>query len=212
MSIILDMDGSIVDAVPSILRSINQALERMGYDPVGPDDIKLSGLPLKNILLARMEEDQLEEGIKLYKHIQYSTFKDDTSIFPGAREALEEWRQQGHNLGIFTLRSGATARLVLEEFDMLHMFNAVVGYDETQHPKPSAMHVQDTAAILGRDASQSLVIGDNPVDIISGRDAGSRTVGVLWGLGSKEDMEGAGSWRLAYDWGELLDIVSEWTG
>ena len=210
MSLILDMDGTIIDAVPSILRSINQTLERMGYDPVGPEDIKLSGLPLRNILLSRMTEEELEEGIQTYRHIQYSTFQDDTCVFPGAREILEGWKEQGHKIGIFTLRSGATARQVLEAFDIHHVFDAVVGYDDTPEAKPSPVHVETAAELLRVSPSESLVVGDNPVDIISGRKAGSSTIGVLWGMGSKIDMESAGSWRTASVWKELDEIVSEW--
>ena len=210
MSLIFDMDGTIIDAVPSILRSINQTLENLGYDPVGPEDIRLSGLPLRNILLSRLSEKELEEGMRMYRHIQYSTFQEDTRVFPGARELLEEWKSQGYKIGIFTLRSGATARQVLEAFDLQHVFDAVVGYDEALEPKPSPVHVETAASLLNVSSSDSLVVGDNPIDIISGREAGAKTVGVLWGMGSKKDMEDVMAWKTASVWSDLGNIVEHW--
>ncbi len=203
------MDGTVIDAVPSILRSMNETLEAMGHETLGLDDLCGGGISLDEVLLRRLAKEELVEGRRIYREIQYSTFQEDTRVFPGAREAITEWRRHGRKLAIFTLRKGDNARTVLSTFDLLDMFDAILGYDDVPAPKPAPEHVEAAASHLHMHPSETIVIGDNPEDILSGKGAGARTVGVLWGLRGREELESAGADHIAESWEHLARIVDE---
>ncbi|MDG6221269.1 MAG: HAD-IA family hydrolase, partial [Candidatus Thermoplasmatota archaeon] len=139
----------------------------------------------------------------LYRDIQYSTFMQDTTVFPGARETLSAWKAQGRKLAVFTMRRNENARTVLSAFDMLDYFDAIVGYEDAPQPKPSPEHVIHAASLLLAEPEDSYVVGDNPEDMRSGRGAGATTLGVLWGLGLKETLMDAGAHDTVEDWKAL---------
>ncbi|MDG6220864.1 MAG: HAD hydrolase-like protein, partial [Candidatus Thermoplasmatota archaeon] len=70
-AIILDMDGTIIDAVPSILRSINESLEAMGYAPLTAHEIrKNNDISLDSLFRIRTSEEELKRARQLYRDIQ----------------------------------------------------------------------------------------------------------------------------------------------
>ncbi|MCD6461665.1 MAG: HAD family hydrolase [Thermoplasmata archaeon] len=212
-AVVLDMDGTIIHAVASIVRSINETLERMGYRPLGFDElVRMNGFSLVDILGTQVEEERLEEALEVFREIQYSTFMQDTEVFPGAMETLEEWRRAGISLGLFTMRRTDSADIVLSGLGLRHLFSSVVGYDGVSSPKPSGIHVLRVLMELAVSPSEAVAVGDSPQDIMAGRDAGVYTVGVLWGLASEADLVEAGADEVASSWEELKDIVGRLSG
>jgi len=210
MGIILDMDGTIVNGAPSIVRSLNEVFQKMGHEPLLFEEaVGLSGVPLDGILGARLSEDEIPLGRQMYREIQYATFMDDTNIFTDAEDVLAGWRRDGRRLAVFTLRRGDNARTILESFNLLNLFDGVVGCDEAKRPKPYPDHVEKAASFLAVRPENAIVVGDNLVDIQSGKRAGAKTIGVLWGMGNRMDLLDEGADVVAEDWKELDRIVRE---
>ena len=85
------------------------------------------------------------------------------------------------------------------------MIQAITGRDDTWRLKPHPSPVKHAAEQLGVPVERCLVVGDTTVDIEAARAAGARSVGVLCGFGTEDELERAGADRILACTGNLLD-------
>jgi phosphoglycolate phosphatase len=69
----------------------------------------------------------------------------------------------------------------------------LIGVDDVEKAKPNPEPVLNTLKAMGFNANQTLVVGDMAVDILMGINAGTKTCGVTWGNGAREELEEAGA-------------------
>ena len=85
----------------------------------------------------------------------------------------------------------------------------ILGADDVKEAKPKPEPVLKTLADMHFDANETLVVGDMPVDILMGTNAGAKTCGVTWGNGSREELENAGATFIIDRMEEILEIVEK---
>ena len=83
----------------------------------------------------------------------------------------------------------------------------VLTRDEAAYVKPDPRHLLDALAVLGAAPERSLMVGDHPMDLATGKAAGTLTAGVASGRVSLADLQRAGADYLAEDIGELVKLV-----
>ncbi len=129
-------------------------------------------------------------------------------LLPGAAQTLAELRQLGLRLGIVTRNCAAAVRAVFPEIG--EACHVLVTRDDVRQPKPHPEHVQRCLALLGVAPQRALMVGDHPVDVISGRRLGMATAAVLTGSGTAEQFRDAGAdWILADVRGVLQLVQGE---
>ena len=84
-----------------------------------------------------------------------------------------------------------------------------LGADDVKEAKPKPVPVLKTLADMHYDAGETLVVGDMAVDILMGANAGTRTCGVTWGNGTKEELENAGATFIIDRMSDLLIILED---
>lgn len=99
--------------------------------------------------------------------------------------------------------------LFMREHKIDGYFSYVVGADSVTKHKPDAEPVLQTLRELGVVASEVMVVGDMPVDILMARNAGARNVGVTWGNASREELEAACADYIIDSIEQLLTLVAE---
>ena len=85
----------------------------------------------------------------------------------------------------------------------------MLGADSVEHTKPHPEPVLRTLRETGIDAAHTLVVGDMPVDILMGRNAGVQTCGVTYGNATRDQLQAAGADFLIDDFAELLCGISK---
>ena len=85
----------------------------------------------------------------------------------------------------------------------------ILGADDVKEAKPKPEPVLKTLADMHYDASQALIVGDMAVDIQMGANAGTKTCGVTWGNGTKEELEEAGATFIIDRIEDLIEIVNK---
>jgi phosphoglycolate phosphatase len=83
----------------------------------------------------------------------------------------------------------------------------IVGADDVTLPKPNAEPVLKILSALGISATETIVVGDMPVDILMGANAGTLTCGVTYGNATREQLEEAGANYIINDMAQLLEFV-----
>jgi pyrophosphatase PpaX len=105
-------------------------------------------------------------------------------------ETLAALKEDGRTLGIVTAKRRVTVELAFEHVPFGHLFDVVVGGDETERHKPDPQPVELALERLGARAEDAAYVGDSPFDIAAGKGAGVFTVGVTWGrIHARERLE-----------------------
>ena len=210
-AILFDLDGTLTDPREGITRSIAYALERMGLAPPPLDDLTFAiGPPLRRSL-ARLLGDEtpaaVERALALYRERFADVGLFENAVYDGIAETLAALGESGATLFVATSKPRVYAERIVRHFSLDAHFAAVHGceLDGTREDK------RDLLAHLlphhGLEASGAVMIGDRGADMAAARHHGVRALGVLWGYGSREELEAAGAQSLCASPRELPAVL-----
>jgi phosphoglycolate phosphatase len=190
----LDLDGTIIDSEPGILSSCRAALLVLGHKPdLSLNVSKFIGSPLEEVMCALLEpygDQRTTEAVKAYRadYGQSGLFK--SMPYPGIEQALKEIRQSGARLFLATSKRRHFAERILDHFGFTPFFEAIYGpeADGALSHKPELIaHVIEKHAL---PKLHCVMVGDRRYDIEGAHANDMRALGVLWGYGSREELEG----------------------
>ncbi|HBC92678.1 MAG TPA: haloacid dehalogenase [Pelotomaculum sp.] len=201
-AVLFDLDGTLVDSLPLIVRTYRQVFSEMNI-PWGNDDVvKMIGLPLKDIGRRFVGEAApvFEERYQYYYHQDHDYY---TRLFPGTLEMLESLKGQDIRLGIVTSKGkpGTTRTAAFTKLDG-YMDVVITAHDVARH-KPDPEPLLTALATLPARAERTIFIGDSSYDILTGKNAGCLTLGVAWGLDSRTELEKLSPDGILESWEEL---------
>jgi phosphoglycolate phosphatase len=212
-SVLLDLDGTLIDSHPGIQASCVAALRALGHEPGEGFDIRAEiGPPLEEILqklLKAYGDDRLGEAVVAYRqHYGESGFLGSVP-YPGIGEALEQMKRAGRRIYLATSKREVFARRILEHLRFADLFDGIHG----SSPNGERDHKPELLAYVvaehGLDPSRSVMVGDRRYDIIGARAVGMGSLGVLWGYGDREELVAAGADRLVESSPDLFRAVLE---
>jgi len=190
-SLLFDLDGTLIDSAPSIVFALNNVFADAGYAPVEVDAVKplLAGDAMKLVraLIAVQDREISDDENAVLTDRFLKTYKanpaQDAALYPGAIDVLQHFQNAGHPMAICTNKPSITADPVLAAFELGRFFDAVICGDQTAFKKPDGRHVVETAAAIGSDVAQAVMIGDSGNDIYAAHDAGVTSVWAAFGYG-----------------------------
>ena len=188
---LFDLDGTLLDSVRLILDSYHHTHRVHGLPPRS-DDEWLAGLgtPLRVQFLSSVRPDlPMDRLVETYRDFNLSNHDAMASAYPGVVEVVRQLHATGIRMGLVTSknRAGALRGLKLMEIDAL--FETIVGADDVVNPKPHPEPVLKALDLMGVGTASAVYIGDSVHDMESGRAAGVRTAGVLWGPFTRPELE-----------------------
>ncbi len=206
-AVVLDVDGTLLDSADGIVAGFRHALGSVGVTP--PDDATLRsdlGPPLATLLPALgVPAGRMPEAQAAYRAFYLHEAITRAKPYDGVTEVLTALAAR-HPLGTATAKRTDVARAILEAHDLASYFTVVNGLDD-DHPT-KAETLAETLGLMGEhDPARSVMVGDRRSDIAAGQAVGTRTIGVLWGYGSRADLESAGADVLLEHPRELLDLL-----
>nr|WP_232531198.1 HAD hydrolase-like protein [Microlunatus antarcticus] len=206
-AVVLDIDGTLLDSADGIVAGFGHALRAVGVTP--PDDATLRsdlGPPLVDLLPALgVPAGRLAEAIAAYRTFYFREGLQQATVYDGVVEALTTLAAR-HPLGTATAKRTDTARATLEAHGLTRFFGVVNGLGEDQPSKAETL--AETLELMGGvDPADAVMIGDRRSDVAAGRAVGTRTVGVLWGYGSRAELESAGADVLLEHPRQLADLL-----
>lgn len=210
-AVLLDLDGTLVDSQPGIFASCLAALRALGHHPSSTLDMKsVIGPPLEDMLQALLQahgDHRVDEAVVAYRRHYGETGLLESEPYPGIGDALEEMQRADLRIYLATSKREAFARRMLENLKLVTYFNGIYGSvpGGRLDRKPELL-----AHILAEQnirASRSLMVGDRRFDISGAHAVDMRGVGVLWGYGSRDELEAAGADRIVERTADLARIV-----
>lgn len=211
--IFFDLDGTLTDPMIGITRSVQYALNAYGIEEKELKKlIPFIGPPLKEsfIRFYHFSEEQAEEAI--YKYREYFAQKGlfENRVYEGIPELLQKLKDAGKKLYVATSKPEEFARQILEHFGLEHYFDYIGGasMDEVRVRKGDVIaYTMEQAGIQDMDREQIVMVGDREHDVFGAKEQGLDCVGVLFGYGSREELEKAGAWKVADSMEQLGEIL-----
>jgi phosphoglycolate phosphatase len=212
-SVLLDLDGTLIDSHPGILASCLAALRALGHEPDETLDTRIRrsiGPPLEEvmqILLQSYGDDRVGEAVTAYRqHYGESGFLGSVP-YPGIGESLEEMKRSGLRIYLATSKRATFASRILDHLKFATYFDGIYGSvpgGELDHKPELLAHILSKHDL---SPSHSLMVGDRRHDISGAHAVGMRGLGVLWGYGNRDELETAGADQLVDSPADLARTV-----
>lgn len=189
MTILFDLDGTLIDSTEAILESFHRSYEILGGENPSDDAVKaLIGHTLEDMYLRLgRAPEEVETYVRTYKAHYRAISKEKTVLLPRAREAIETAAGFA-TLGIVTTKTGLYSRELLEHFGVMEHFGVLIGREDVTHAKPHPEPVLKALESLSAEPAGSWLIGDTRLDAGSALQAGIGCVGVLSGYDNEEQL------------------------
>jgi pyrophosphatase PpaX len=204
--VLFDLDGTVVDSGGIILASMRHATQTvLGREFTDDELLANVGGPGLEAQMAAFGPDETAELVRVYRE-HNEPLHETLEGFDGIEPTLEALRERGHRLGIVTAKRRATVELAFARLPLAHLFETIVGGDETERHKPDPAPLRLALERLGAESRDAAYVGDSPYDMQAARAGGLHAVGVTWGgihaRGSLVDAE-----VIVDRAEELLDVV-----
>ncbi len=199
-AILLDLDGTLIDSQPGIAASCFAALRSLGHEPDEALDMKrFIGPPLEEmmqVLLRSYGDDRVAEAVAAYRQHYGESGLFGSALYPGIGGALREMRSAGLRIYLATSKREVFARRILQHLELAALFDGIYGSvpgGERDHKPELLAHIVSEQDV---SVAHSVMVGDRRHDIAGAHAVGMRGLGVLWGYGSRNELETAGADRL----------------
>lgn len=195
--VVYDLDGTLVDSVPSLAQALNAMLQTLGREPFAEARIRRwvgngAGTLVARALSADIEVDpdldpQLhEQGLAEFMRAYRSCLTEGTALYPGVRVFLEAVSQLAIPQAVVTNKPAAFVAPILQALEIDHYFFTTVGGDSLAHKKPHPEPLLHVAALADVQTTQSLMVGDSVSDVKAARAALMPVLAVTYGYNHGE--------------------------
>lgn len=204
-AVFFDLDGCLVDSGRAIPRAYNEALTALGLPPQPVVSLhRFIGPPLLEgftTLLTELGSDpaRATEGVAAYREVYGDIALADTELIPGIEEALDALAPVP--LAVVTSKPAFFAGPILETVGLAGRFRGVYAPEmrATTETKSVALARALEEVVPDVVPERTAMVGDRSHDVVAGRRCGTRTIGVTWGAGDRDELEAAGADRIVDD-------------
>ncbi len=180
-TVLFDLDGTVVDSGAIILASMRHATrEVLGRDYSDEELLQTVGGPGLEAQMRALAPEHAERLVDVYRAHNHP-LHDELEACAGMEDVLVRLREEGRRLGIVTAKARSTVGLAFARVPLGHLFETVVGGDETVGHKPDPEPLLLAAERLGADPAEIAYVGDSPFDVRAAKAAGMHAVAVTWG-------------------------------
>ncbi len=211
---IFDLDGTLLDTIPTIAHYGNSALNMYGLSSISEERYKALVGDGRDELIHRMLSEFSSDTPELfakvggeYDRLYEADYLFKTKPYDGIRDLLSGLKEKGITLAVLSNKPHNVAKVVVEDF-FPDMFSEIWGKKPDYPTKPAPDAVLKILEILAASLSEAIFIGDTAVDVKTGKNAGLFTIGCEWGFRTKAELVGAGADITAVSPMDILEIIN----
>jgi pyrophosphatase PpaX len=188
--VLFDLDGTVVDSGAIILASMRHATrEVLGLEYRDEELLQAVGGPGLEAQMAVLAPDRVEELVRVYR-AHNEPLHDELEACDGMADVLVRLQEEGRRLGIVSAKLRSTVELAFARVPLGHLFETIVGGDETERHKPDPEPLLLAARRLRVPPRECAYVGDSPFDMRAARAAGMHGIAVTWGrIHGRESLE-----------------------
>ncbi len=179
--VLFDLDGTVIDSGGIILASMRHATrEVLGRVVADAELMQAVGGPGLEAQMAALDPERVDELVTVYR-AHNEPLHEELVCCTGMDKVLERLHAEGRRLGVVTAKRRVTLELAFEHVPVGHVFETMVGGDETERHKPDPEPLLLAAERLGVRPEEAAYVGDSPFDVRAAKAAGMGSVAVTWG-------------------------------
>jgi phosphoglycolate phosphatase len=185
--IVFDLDGTLIDSALDLALAVNAVRADQDLEPLPHETVYTyvgNGAPLliQRALEVEEADPRAQRGLEFFYRYYHEHMLDNTTLYPGVREALDEWRGEGRQLAVLTNKPVRFTTHIVEGLGLGKHFGRVYGGNSFETKKPEPRGLETIMRELGRLRPQTLMVGDSSVDVLTARNVGVTSAGVTYGL------------------------------
>jgi phosphoglycolate phosphatase len=188
-AVIFDLDGTLVDTAPDLMRATNHVLAQMGRRAISLDEVRVFVGHGARALITRglaatgglPERFDIEPVYRQFVAYYADHICEASTVFPGLVTLLDRLVAAGVGLGICTNKLEGLSVQLLEALGLRHYFGSVIGPDTLGISKPDPRPFAEAVNRLGLADVEAVMVGDSETDILTARAAGVPVLAVPFG-------------------------------
>jgi phosphoglycolate phosphatase len=206
-TILLDLDGTLIDPAHGILCCCRRALEALGCPAPPDEDLRwVIGPPLRESVARLLNgRGDPEEAVRLYRALYGEMGLFDAAVYPGIIDALATLRARGMTLLVCTSKLRPFAERIVEHFGLAPYLAGVYGEEPDGRLADKGDLIAHLLAAESLTPQEACMVGDREHDMRAAARHGIPGIGVLWGYGDATELSGAGAKTLIASPAELPD-------
>ncbi len=209
MTVIFDLDGTLLDTYQLIRQNYIDVFAKYLPDHEY-DEAELEsyfGPPLLDSFLGIVHDEKKARAlVRIYRFISKNNTEKYLRTFPDTAEVLRNLREKGFQIAVCSNKVHEAVLQGLKVGKIAEFVDLIVGFDDVKKPKPDPEGVM---VIQGRFGGKAVFVGDSPIDIMTAKNAGIKSIGVTWALTKAKTLRQAGADYLAESMKDLEKIMEE---
>lgn len=208
---LFDLDGTLTEPAEGITNSVAFALNKFGIKPKTKTELyKFIGPPLIDSFMEfyGFSKEKAERAVEFYREYYKRKGIFENKVYEGIPCLLKALYEKEKKIILATSKPERFAKQILEHFNLDKYFSLIAGatMDETRSKKEDVLSYAIEKSGIS-DLSDAIMIGDRKFDIEGAHKFGIKAVGVLFGYGTRDELEAAGADFIAETTDELNKIL-----
>ena len=184
-TILFDLDGTLVDTAPDLMRAHNHVMKKFGYPTKSTDEIRNLVGQGAGAMLGRsiwgqakkefgkvQDKNVKEEMVKDFVDFYGKNIVNESTLINGVKDFLIWAKEKNISMAVCTNKQEHLAVDLLKKIGIYDFFEYVAGHNTFDYCKPDPRHLTSVIEILNGDIKKSLMIGDSETDANAAKDAG----------------------------------------
>ena len=177
LTILFDLDGTLVDTAPDLMGAHNHVMKKFGYPEKSLEDIKNIAGRGAWIMMQRTFRDEIKdeklkkEMIKEFINHYAKNIDKKSKPMSGVIDFLKWAKSNQILMGVCTNKQERLAIDLLKKINLSEYFEYVAGCDTFDFNKPDPRHLTNVIEIIGGDVKKCIMVGDSEVDSQSAQNA-----------------------------------------
>ena len=189
--VVFDFDGTIVDSMKMVFDVLNESLKKKSLPSIEVELLgRMAGLPLIEIISTKAKI-----SASAAKEIEKDVFKAYTSfcrsscqLLPHVESTLKALKSKRIKLGLLTTTPSKPLKAVAEKFSLEDYFDIMLAKEDAKN-KPNPEGLERIIKKFGIKKDECIFVGDSPIDILTGKAAGVKTIAVTTGIATVEQLQ-----------------------
>ena len=177
LTIIFDLDGTLVDTAPDLMNAHNYVMKKFGFETKTSEDIKnLVGKGAKSLIgrsvwgqarkeLSKVNDEKIKkEMVSEFVKFYGKNIINESTLINGVKEFLKWCKKENISMAVCTNKQEYLSNDLLRKIGIYDYFEYVAGSDTFDYCKPDPRHLTTVVEILDGDLKKTIMIGDSETD------------------------------------------------